>query len=73
MRFRNGYEKEKVMMKLVNSKAAICMGTVPENAEMRDLSACEFDMVSGGFVPGALTSQQLLRLVTGSDGNSSLD
>ena len=73
MRSGNRYEKEKVMIRQVNSEAAICMDAVPENAEMRDLSACELDMVSGGFLPGALTAQQLLRIVTGSDGNSYLN
>lgn len=61
------------MMRQVNSEAATCMDAVPESAEMRDLSACELDMVGGGFLPGALTSQQLLRIVTGSDGNSYLN
>ena len=61
------------MIRQVNSEPATCMDTVAERTEMRDLSACELDMVSGGFLPGALTAQPLLRIVTGSDGNSYLN
>jgi hypothetical protein len=61
------------MIRQVNSESAVYMDTVAESGEMRELSACEPDMIIGGFVPGPLDSQPTLRLVSGSDGNSYKD
>jgi hypothetical protein len=44
------YEKEKVLMRQENTESAICMDTVAESGEVRELSACELDMISGGFL-----------------------
>ncbi len=61
------------MIRQVNSESAICMDAAAESGELRELSACEFGMIGGGFVPGALADAAHLRLVTGSDGTSYLD
>ncbi len=61
------------MVSQVNSKSVVGMGTVADSGKMHELSARELDMISGGFVPGALADAANLRLVTGSDGNSYKD
>lgn len=61
------------MMRQVNSESAVRMDTLTESEDVRELSARELDMVTGGFVPGALATAQKLRQVTGSDGNSYKD
>jgi hypothetical protein len=61
------------MMRKVNSEPAVRMDTVTETGEMHALSTRELEMISGGFVPGALADAANLRLVTGSDGNSYKD
>ena len=61
------------MIRQVNSESAVCLDVVAESGEMRELSACELDMIGGGFIPGALADAAHLRLVTGSDGTSYLN
>lgn len=73
LRFRSSYEKEKVMTKQVNSKSAAGVDTAAENGDMRELSARDLDVISGGFVPGALATAPKLHQVTGSDGTSYQD
>jgi hypothetical protein len=73
LRFGSNYQKEKVMIRQVNSESAVTMDAVADSREMRELSTCELDMIGGGFIPGALADATHLRLVTGSDGNSYLN
>jgi hypothetical protein len=73
LRFGSNYQKEKVMKRQVNAESAITMDAVADSRESRELSACELDMIGGGFIPGALADSVHLRLVTGSDGNSYLN
>jgi len=61
------------MTRPMNSESAVDMDAVAGRGERHDLSARELDMISGGFVPGALADAGHLRLVTGSDGNSYKD
>jgi hypothetical protein len=61
------------MMRQVNTGSAAGTETVTESGEVRELSACELDMISGGFVPGSSATAPKLHLVTGSDGTSYQD
>jgi hypothetical protein len=73
LRFRSSYQKEKVMVRQANSESTVSIEVAAESKEVHELSACELDMVGGGFIPGALADSAHLRIVTGSDGNSYLN
>ena len=61
------------MIRQVNTELAVSMGTVAERGDVRELSARDLVMISGGFVPGGLASKSKIQQVTGSDGNSYKD
>jgi hypothetical protein len=58
------------MIRHVNSDAPVA---IEAPTEKRELSACELDIIGGGFIPGALADASTLRLVTGSDSTSYKD
>jgi hypothetical protein len=65
--------RRKIMVTQVNSESTVSIEVAAESKEVRELSACELDMIGGGFIPGALVDSAHLRIVTGSDGNSYLN